>query len=339
MEHTYPLTIADLKPLAPLNLTSYRDIRYTGDQMGLSIDDFVEEDRQQIYALYAFLSDMLSIFKQHWDDPEQSQQQLSALVSSMNWTAFLASVRNMGAATYEHRYDKVISQAMHDIKGGGFSGLTLYLQLLGRGADRRGDLARMFFLTRDHLKIMRNAIPGIDPEAEARDRAERAHEARLFVEKWQNTTHQVGDVAAQIIIDCQFAGSISERCLEFSALDRVLYNLINNATRHTADGRVYFFIFPLTEENPHDLRFVVYNSIPAEHCAKLRENYPDDLGELFRGGFTTGGSGIGLRICADFVNNAYGIPSFDKGLEGHYFGARCMNGYFVNWVHWPVAAD
>jgi signal transduction histidine kinase len=341
MHKEFPLDHASLETLAPRQLQNYRDVRYAGDQMGFSIQYFAETDQQRIIKLYRVLGELMRILQHRRDNPSEDTSALLEFIQRTNWLMFIADIRQLGMETYEQHYSTVLSQVVHDIKGGALAALSLYLQLIEMGEDNPDDVARMLFLTRDHLKIMRNAVQGIDPEREAWDHAHHDHGINLIVEKWDHAIHRAQDVSAEVLLDCRFEGVISERCLEFSALDRVLYNLINNATRHTADERVYLSLFPLSNgsDEPHDLRFVVYNSLREEQRHTLQDRYDDNLGELFRGGFTTGGSGVGLRICADFVNNAYGLREFDAGLQGHYFGARCIDDFFVNWVHWPIAAE
>jgi signal transduction histidine kinase len=341
MQEKFPLDHASLETLAPHQLQNYRDVRYTGDQMSFSLQDFAAADQQRITRLYRVLSELIPILQQQRDHPTEDTSALQEFIQHTNWLAFIADIRQLGTATYDQHYSDTLSQVVHDIKGGALTALSLYLQLVNMGEGEQDDVARMFFLTRDHLKIMRNAVRGIDPEREAWDHAHHDHKISLFVEKWDHVIHRTQDMSAEVLLDCRFEGVISECCLEFSALDRVLYNLINNATRHTADRRVYISLFPLSNgsDEPHDLRFVVYNSLREEQRHTLQDRYDDKLGELFRGGFTTGGSGVGLRICADFVNNAYGLREFDAGLQGHYFGARCIDDFFVNWVHWPIAAE
>jgi len=135
-----------------------------------------------------------------------------------------------------------------------------------------------------------------------------------------------------------FDGNVSERCLEFAALDRVLYNPINNAARHTADGNVDLAIQPCEPDHPHNLRFIMANRLADAQRQVLQERFREHLGDLFRGGFSTGGAGLGMRICADFVCHAYGLATVDEGIAGDYFGARLLHAAFVNWFHWPVAA-
>ncbi len=202
---------------------------------------------------------------------------------------------------------------------------------------RAADVFRIFVLARDHLKIMRSAISDLDSQGYERDRMLRLHPVDLLAQKWNEAEYLFQDKLVDIVFECSFSGNVSERCLEFAALDRVVYNLINNAARNTDDGRVFFSILPLSDEHARHLRFVIYNHVPPEHSTRLRERYADHLGELFQGGFTTGGTGLGMRICADIVGNAYGLSNVKQCIQGGYVGAALVDAFFVNWFHWPVA--
>ena len=125
--------------------------------------------------------------------------------------------------------------------------------------------------------------------------------------------------------------------VELAALNRALYNLINNAIYYTSDGYIYVSVMGLPNVQPRDVRFVVYNCIGVDHRQTLLQEYAMDLGALFRGGFTTGGSGLGLRICAECVATQYGLASVDRCIEAGYVGARVYDAYFVSWIHWPAA--
>lgn len=339
MSTDYPIAYSDLLALAPVQLANHRDLRYMGDEMGVAISDFDQRDSYRIQHLYTTLSRLLHILQEDKATLAACVADLKRFMHEVNWVAFLGEVRQIGAATYEQHATPLLSQVVHDIKGGSLVALSIHLQLLEMGLEDQENTTRLFFLTRDHLKMMRNAVRDLDPVAQERDRSDTKHSVQLLVEKWHDVVYRLQGSSAEIVLDTRFAGSISERCLEFSALDRSLYNLINNAVRNTSDNRVYFVILPLPEEHPFDLRFVIYNRIPKEHLRTLQARYNGNLSDLFRGGFTTGGSGLGMRICADFVNNAYGILEFDVGLAGGYFGARCIGEYFVNWLHWPIVAD
>jgi signal transduction histidine kinase len=338
MNEAYPFSVSDLRALVPAHIETFRTLRYAGDAMSFALEDFAEEDRVLIHRLYDVLTELLHLLSQRLDKPDTAIGEMKLFVQQHNWPAFINKIQRLGVATYPHYSDlTMLSQVVHDIKGGGFAALSISLQLLEMGAGKRDDVSRLFFLSRDHLKIMRNAVRNIDPEGQRRDQMQKDHQIGLLVEKWDHAVHRMQNSSAVVAVDCRYDGAISERCLEFSALDRALYNLINNATRHTANGKVYLSIFTPTSQDPQDLRFVIYNAIAEEQQRMLREHYDNMLGELFRGGFTTDGSGIGMRICADFVNHAYGIHDFDRGLRGQYFGAQFIDDYFINWFHWPLA--
>lgn len=335
-----PLSREHLRALAPVELENFRQFRYDGDQMCLSIETFVAEEQDLIHKFYNTLGELLALLRQEPNTIDEGLARVEAFLNQLEWTAFIGEIQRLGSRTRAVRSHPLLEQVLHDIKGGGFMALSVYLQLIEMGIAEREDFPRLLFLTRDHMKIMRNVIQDLDRERQERDRQKIDHGVDLLIEKWDQAVHQLRGAQAEVVLDYDFAGTISESCLEFSALDRVLYNLINNAARHTADGKVYFAIVPVpTKTAPRDLRFVIYNATASAHQQVLTERYGTNLGELFRGGFTTGGNGLGLRICADFVNNAYGMVQFDHGLQEGYFGATHIDGYFVNWVHWPLVAD
>ena len=123
--------------------------------------------------------------------------------------------------------------------------------------------------------------------------------------------------------------------MEFSALDRVIYNLVNNASQHAADGQVDLIITAVDDQASTHLRFAVVNKVSAEQRAALAERFGDDLSALFRGGFTTGGHGIGMRVCGDFVTQGYGRSSLDAALSDKLLGVDLVDDRFVAWFHWP----
>ncbi|GAB4207593.1 MAG: ATP-binding protein [Roseiflexaceae bacterium] len=333
-----PLNDQILFDLAPQGLATYRTGRYGGEGISVALADFTAADRsalQQVYAVLLDLRDML--------DPRQGGGTLEAartLLQERGWPAILEEMRQLGAdEEQDETRPRYMRAVLHDLRGGAFQALAIHLQLLDLGLAQPEDLTRVFLLTRDHLKIMRNCIPDLDAQRYDQDRRDRDHSVRLLIEKWDQNIYKVPGVSASVEMDCRFEGSVSERCIEFSALDRVVYNLMNNAVRNTADETVYLVLLPLPAETPKDLRFVVYNRVTPEQQRTLEQRYGDRLSDLFRGGFTTGGSGQGMNICANFVMNAYGLQTIDQALDGGYVGATYQEGYFVNWVHWPVVPD
>jgi signal transduction histidine kinase len=323
---------------APRELLSYRKERYRGDDISVRMDELHPEDRSAVAAIYQRLLDLLPLLRAGLNDSERCLGELSQLLEQPAWKQALHDVRRIGKQGSSPEHPR-LQQVIHDIRGGALQALLMHLQFIDMGLMQPDDLPRLFFLTRDHLKIMRNAVRDIDPDGAARDQEEREHSLSLLIEKWQHSTHMLPDRTATVYVESHSQGSISERCVEFAALDRVIYNLINNAVRFTASGSVLLGMLSVPEEAPESVRFIVANPIADEHRERLRERFGDQLAQLFIGGFTTGGSGAGLRICAEFVANAYGVEPLEHALAGGYVGAKIVDDAFVSWVHWPLVAD
>lgn len=330
-----PLSETELQTLAPAHLTTYRTDRYEGDGLDASLARFAPADRERLRRVYDSLLGMLEQLR----DPVPDLARAERFAAENGWSAAVAGVRELGADTPGARVEPALRKVVHDLRGGAMQAIVSLLQLqqIGIAPDDGG--RQLFFLVRDHLKMMRNALPDLDPERTARDRSDHPHDVELLVEKWREASYRLADSQAEVAIRCEYRGTIAERCLEFSALDRIIYNLVNNAVRNTADGEVGVTIFAPDREDPRDLRFVVANAVAGDQVRALESRFGDDLGGLFRGGFTTGGTGLGMSICAEFVMHAYGVDSLDEALGGRYVGARLEDDRFLAWFHWPTAPE
>lgn len=335
----FPLDAATLSVLAPSQMVSYRTQRTTGDRLSVSLSEFGPTDQATIVALYQALSDLFLVLEATREDVDASRSATQTFIQRVDWHSLVKRTQLLGRGTAEQAITDQLGAVIHDLRGGSLTALAVNMQLLELGMLAPNDILRLFFLTRDHLKMMRNGIYDLDTARYQHDLQQRPHSVQLLVEKWSSASYrlQQHQRAAEVLVDCRFQGTVSERCIEFAALDRVLYNLINNAARFAADGQVYLTIFALPDG--HDVRFVIYNQASAEHQQRLRERFKDDLSSLFRGGFTTGGTGLGMRICAEFVTDAYGAGTVERSLAEGYLGAQLRDDYFVTWFHWPVAAD
>jgi signal transduction histidine kinase len=333
-----PLSDATLRSLAPLDLRSRRTTRYLGDSLSIELAVLAPDDRQLAHDLYALLGDLYATVTPLLSGSDGVGQQLAAFAQRSGWNHRIRQLREFGRASRDAGVSQAVQMVIHDLRGGAVQALTLHFQLLD--TDTLGDaVTQIFLLTRDQLKIMRNAVVDLDPDGAARDRQERLHNVQLLTEKWHHAIHGARDRRARIFADVRFAGSVSERCVEFAALDRALYNLINNATQHAADEHVFLTILPIPDGSPASLRFVVANRVTDEQQQRLVARGGEQLSWLFAGGFTTGGTGLGMRICADFVTNAFGLASLDAAVQGGYVGARLLGSAFVAWFHWPIVAD
>ena len=78
------------------------------------------------------------------------------------------------------------------------------------------------------------------------------------------------------------------------------------------------------------------NRIDPEQRGRIADDLGGELSRVFQGGYTTGGTGLGLRICADLVCHGYQLPSLRTALDRGYLGARIVRDQFAAWFHWPA---
>lgn len=354
-----------LRELAPANLPALRAGRYGGDDMGIRMQELSADDASRIRLLYDALAALLSElrvalclpagdggapggFSNGSPDlgPAASAECIAAAAKELArtaadpaWRAAMLAAREVRGATGDSATRAPgertrLRQALHDVRGGALTALALTIEMAAlKGKISTGDVVRSFYLTRDHLKIMRNAIEDVDVLARTRDQSYRNHGTHLLFEKWTSATHRLAmGRSASITVDSTYGGPVSRSCLEFSALDRVVYNLMNNAVRFTSDGTVTLYLREVGE----NLRFVVVNAVTPEHLATLRTRFGDALGDLYFSSFTTGGEGVGLGICGELVANAYGLAGAPEAVAGGYVGATVREGAFITWFHWPT---
>ncbi len=323
------------------SLKNFRKGRYRGDDFCLPLSDFAEPDQVHLLTLYRFLEDLFAVLKrQHDSNTPANRSAALAWLDAQETSAVVKMVRGLGVSSLAGSPSELMCKTMHDLRGGALNALFGHLQLAAMHAPDELELRQLFFLVRDHLKIMRNALVGLNDAKRQADLETRMHSIDLIVEKWQHALVQGADRQTSLEVDCNFHGNIAECCVEFGALDRVLYNLVNNACRHTASGKVTLTIrsFPAGVEQPDDLRFEVRNPVDSADRQRLLDT--GNLRALFQPAVSSTGSGFGMTVALDFVSNAYGLSGRERALEGDYLGAQLTaNNHFVVWFHWPVAAD
>jgi signal transduction histidine kinase len=332
------LTSDDIEQLAPADLTFNRSDRYGGVGMSVPLEAFREEDRQNLRRLYEALTGLQAQLEA--SDSESTDaitEVVDDFLDEHGWRRLLDWAKAIGEPADDFVEVEKFQQVRHDIKGGALAQLVSGLQLADKGKLDAKQFSKIELRVRDHTKIMRNAIPELDPEAYERDSKEKVHEAGLIVEKWERTELLTEDgEPVDIRVEAGYEGPISDRCVEFAALDRVIYNMMNNAVERTADGSVELYLTALPESEPDHLRIVVANAIDEPTADALIGRFGSaDVSGLFMGGFTTDGSGVGLSICGEFVGFAYGVGAEGAVVEGHV-GAQLWEDLFVNWVHWPI---
>jgi signal transduction histidine kinase len=328
------MTNTELLELAPLALPNSRKRRYLGDDLCLPLSEFTIVDQERVVALYNFLEEKFALLESARDITADRLTRISGFVAAQDVRVLIRQVQAFGGESYAALSSELMAKTIHDLRGGGLTLLLNRLQFAQMG-EMNAEIARsLFFLTRDHLKIMRNALLGLDDAKREEDLLPKLHGIDFIVEKWKDAMLGAEERQIQLEVESQFDGNISECCVEFGALDRILYNLINNACRHTSADEIRLSIVPLPKTP--DLRFVLTNDVNARDEARLARS---DLRELFKPGVSSTGSGLGMTVAADFVANAYGLGSRDVAVKKEYLGAKVREQQFIAWFHWPIAPD
>ncbi len=330
--YSYSISPADLLELAPVALDNRRSKRYHGDNLAISMIAFVESDRATITELYDFLRELLNLLNEEGRD----EARIMEMLRPGKMEPLIDNVSELGKRTYEADPHPLLAKTIHDLRGGGLTPLFGLIQYASLDGPTPAILNSLFFLTRDHLKIMRNALLGLDDAARERDLEIKLHSTDLIVEKWDGALFNSGTREIRLAVHCPESVAISECCVEFGALDRILYNLLNNACRHTAQGAIDLVLFPVPDRGGENLRCVLVNALAGADEANLRNV---DLGSLFDAGVSTTGSGYGLSVVAEFVANAFGLGSADRAVAGKYVGVTLRQGKFVIWFHWPIVSQ
>lgn len=331
---TQIMTTKQLLELAPVALPNFRKRRYLGDDLCLPVAAFIAADQERIRALYALLEELFALLERAGDMTPEKLARVSEFIEQQDVGALIRRVQAFGGESYQDTPSELMAKTIHDLRGGGLTLLLNRLQFAKMGEISTEIVRSLFFLTRDHLKIMRNALLGLDDPKRQEDLLPKLHGIDFIVEKWKDAALGAQDREIRLQVDSHFEGNISECCVEFGALDRILYNLINNACRHTSAEEIRLSILPLPKEQ--DLRFVLSNRVTADDETRLAAR---ELRDLFKPGVSSTGSGFGMTVAADFVANAYGLGSRDRAVEKSYLGAKVIDHDFTAWFHWPIAPD
>lgn len=318
--------------LAPLTVRNFRSERYDGGGNHILMRDFTLEDVSIVLQVYRTVKRIYDLWLYMKDDPNYSLFENE--IRMLSTPEFLNLVRSMGADTYSKgNPGDIMRMVVHDIRGGALSALIGYsARLLEKGLDNESTKMMIFF-ARDHAKMMRNAILDIDTPVRLADESAKVHHIRDFVQKWNGANFKIGESEVLVRASSEFDGYITNRCLETSAIDRILYNYMNNAARFTADKMVELNIIKISDKV---VRWIVSNKITVDQSDWLTKATDNDLNKLFSGGITRNGHGIGLSSCAGFVGESFGIRSVSDSLSKGLLGAKVENLTYHAWFHWPI---
>ncbi len=322
--------IDHLKSLAPDTISIRRKNRFDGNGLTISLANFSEIDASRVTTIYQ----KVNWIYQTWlsNDKNCLTPELISQISKLNDDSFFQTVHSLGGAMNEFNH----RTALHDIKGGSLNSLLGLTQLISEGSANERLVQRSVNMARDHAKIMRNIIRDIDPNLREEDESNQAHHILHFVEKLQDFNFEFKKLKLKIDLYCLYDGLISNRCLETSSIDRILYNFINNAAKYSADHQACIHIFPI---NSIVVRFVFDNAVSQDHLNWFSHSVQEDTSKLFLSNNTYKGGGIGLCTCTEIIRDCFGLGSAQETVEKGYIGATLEGARFYSWFHWPVLAE
>lgn len=319
----------------PAEFRNLRAQRFRGEHLHTPLAALSAADRERARLLYAYVKGMYGLWLSMREAPDWDV--LRDKVLGILSPPLAAAAKELGRDTVARLADPAslltLSKVLHDLRGGALMSLQLYARMAEWDTDPL-HLRSAAFLARDQAKIMRNALPDLDPDMRRADETEKPHFMQAVVDKWDAYRFEgAHDQAGQVHVTCAYDGLLASCCLETSAVDRVVYNYVNNAIRFSAGPSIRMEILPIGHDT---VRWVVANPITKDQSDWLLRETAGDLSSLFRGGLTRGGNGLGLSNCAEFVAAAFGLPDIGAALDGRYLGARVEGDWYLAWAHWPA---
>ena len=325
------MTIHDILAYLPWDLPLPSE-RYQGTGLEWSIENLAPFDRDSICTFYDQMNELMQLPVWTQDEPGIRRDTILQWAQDQGWVQCWRNVTAMGPESYAMLgSDYRLRQVIHDLRGGPLTSLVLAMSMLKNG--KATDTDYIWLLARDVRKIARNCFPDLDQQSYRKDRGTQKHALSLLSDKWRRVSRGGG-----VDITANFDGDIANSCVEFAALDRTIYNLMNNALRESATTDEPVRLFMLAPEKPavpQHVRFWIRNPVHPSQTHRIQTKFGSNLHDLFLTNFSTTGSGIGMQIVSDFVGQAYDLGARDA-LQKKILGAFIENGYFNTWFHWPV---
>ncbi|CAN5679373.1 ATP-binding protein [soil metagenome] len=314
--------------------------RWFGDGLEIPPDAIARQDLDDLHLLYQALVDCYERWLDGRPDPDWAD--LARRIRHFDESPLREALERLGLGTLaDPDAPLVLRRALHDLRGGAFFALRMYGTLLADETPTEDLVQPAVLLARDQAKLVRSLVPQIDPVGHRKDREEKAHGMKELVDKWEGFEFPGGDGGGDsrrrrpvmVEVGTLWRGTLAARCLEAAALDRVLYNMINNAARFTADGRVRLQVELVASST---VRIAVANAVAEEQGAWIEKETDGDASRLFLGGATRGGEGVGLQAAAAIVARAWGQVMPGEAVETGAVGARVRGGAFTAWIVWPA---
>lgn len=166
--------ITDILALAPLTLKNRRRGRYLGDDFCLPVSAFAAADQERLRELYDFLEEAFRLVSRAHDFDAATVRRVSEWIAQQDLSARIKEVQAFGSESCAAQPSELMGQDRAR-SARRLSFLLNHLQFAQKQPLEETSLRALFFLTRDHLKIMRNALLELDDAKRTEDLLPKLH--------------------------------------------------------------------------------------------------------------------------------------------------------------------
>lgn len=220
--------------LAPTDLRVFCSSRFAGDGLGVSLRELSVSDLATVTQLYEAVKIIYELWL-YMDHQARNPRLIQSRLEELRNPEFQGRIARLGASA--SNYSVLVRAAVEDTRWGALGPLMRHLEK----ADSSPEMLRTsILLARDQAKIMRNAFHDIDTALRSADASPKAHGIRGMVNK-------VSELGAGFETILDWEGSVSSRCLETSAVDRVLYDFLRRILS-TESQQVVLWVGAINEE-------------------------------------------------------------------------------------------
>ncbi|NJO06875.1 MAG: hypothetical protein HC876_15885 [Chloroflexaceae bacterium] len=89
-----PLAHEALRQLAAHQLTNYRQSRFEGGGLRITVEDFEPADQIIVYRLYNVLGELFDLLKAYWNRPDEGVAATRAFTTRVGWIDFLKKCKS-----------------------------------------------------------------------------------------------------------------------------------------------------------------------------------------------------------------------------------------------------
>lgn len=322
--------------LAPANLPNHRAERFDGTGFSMKLDHLSHSDVRPVQEIYAFLRGTYDLWIYMEGKPNYpllvEHLQHVARGSLVSKQSFANMCAGLG---YDSQWNKAASEdsqrVLQNVKRGALTTFLGYLNRINESSSPE-QIDTCVALARDHAKVMRSALDDVDTWIRQVDMLISVHAVADYCTKWEHVT--VHERKKDVSIRCHMraSGFLSARCMENASVDRIVFNLVNNAVAGCSGGDVDLWVLDVEE---HLLRWVVRNPVSEQQVRDLHGAGQEDLTHLFTDHGTPDSYALGLVNCANIVAASFGLAGGREAARLGHIGGKVIDGFFYAFFHWP----